>query len=464
MMKTQQSYLSFGEKVAYAAGDVAVNFFFKFFQFFLFYYYTDSVGLSAGAVGSIFLISRLLDMVTDPAMGAIADRTRTRWGSYRPYLLFVAIPYGICGYLMFLNPDLSTDGKLIYAFITYSLMMLAFTAINIPYAAMSGVMTPFSQERIALSGYRFVGAFAGGLLLTLLIRPLVKALGVEDEAEGFRITMAIFAVISVLLFWVTFFFCKERVKPSPAQNASVKKDLRSLWKNKPWQILTLSYIVHGVYFTVHGAVTLHFFKYWLADDGSAVFGIFDLSTVFLAVSLLCSVVGASLTKVICQYMDKRLLIILAAVVNCAIMLAFYFIKDGNLTLMFVLQAINGIAAGFIPVLQWSMYADTADYGEYKYNHRNTGVIFSAALFGLKLGLALGGAIAGWVLASYGFIGNSEQSEEAKFGILVCFSLLPAALAFIKIIILLFYPIKDRDMKAIEQALIERKGELHAPNP
>tara|TARA_R110001606_G_scaffold399273_1_gene583316 strand:- start:356 stop:1750 length:1395 start_codon:yes stop_codon:yes gene_type:complete len=462
MLYRKNTYLSVGEKVSYAAGDVAVNFFFKFFQFFLFYYYTDSVGLSAGVVGSIFLVSRLLDMVTDPAMGAIADRTRTRWGSYRPYLLFVAIPYGICGYLMFLNPDLSTQGKLIYAFVTYSLMMLVFTAINIPYASLSAVMTPFSHERTTLSGYRFVGAFSGGLLLTLLIRPLVKVLGAEDEAEGFRLTMALFAVISVLLFWVTFFFCKERVKPAPQLKPTIKKDFNSLRKNRPWQVLTVSYVLHGIYFTIHGAVTLHFFKYWIVNDSSTVFAFFDLPTLFLATSLLFSIIGASMTKFLCNYIDKRMLLILSAAVNCLIMLAFYFIRDSNLTLLFLLQALNGIAVGFIPVLQWSMYADTADYGEYKYHHRNTGVIFSSALFGLKLGLSIGGALAGWILAAYGFVGNTVQDEEAKLGILICFSLIPAALAFLKMITLIFYSLRDSDMKEIELALVERKGDLHAP--
>ncbi|EWH10237.1 sugar (glycoside-Pentoside-hexuronide) transporter [Catenovulum agarivorans DS-2] len=463
MKDIQNTYLSISEKIAYAAGDVAVNFFFKFFQFFLFYYYTDSVGLSAGVVGSIFLLSRLLDMVTDPAMGAIADRTKSRWGSYRPYLLFVAIPYGVCGYLMFLNPDLSNEGKIIYAFVTYSLMMLAFTAINIPYASLSGVMTPSSYERTTLSGYRFVGAFSGGLLLTLLIRPLVSALGADNEAEGFRLTMALFAIISIILFWCTFLFCKERVKPALEHKPTIKKDINSLLKNRPWQLLTLSYIVHGIYFTINGAVTLHFFKYWIGDDGTAVLGPFDLSTLFLAVGLLFSVIGAAVPKFLSAHIDKRMLVIYAALVNCIIMASFYFIKDSSLTLLFVFQAINGIAVGFIPVLQWSMYADTADYGEYKHHHRNTGVIFSAALFGLKLGLAVGGALAGWILAAYGFVGNVAQDEQAKLGILLCFSLIPALLAFLKVVIMYFYPLRDKTMLEIEMALVERKGELHAPN-
>lgn len=462
MNAKSKTYLSTGEKIAYAAGDVATNFFFKFFQFFLFYYYTDSVGLSAGVVGTVFLVSRLLDMITDPAMGAIADRTKSKWGSYRPYMLFMAIPYGICGYIMFLNPDFSEQGKTVYVFVTYSLMMLAFTAINIPYASLSGVMTPSTYERTSLSGYRFVGAFSGGLLLTILIRPLVSFLGAENEAEGFRLTMALFAIISVILFWCTFLFCKERVKPSLQQTPTLKKDFTSLIKNKPWQLLTVSYIVHGVYFTINGAVTLHFFKYWIGDDGSAVLGPFDISTLFLTTGLLFSILGAALPKFLSGHIDKRTLCILAALVNCAIMTSFYFIKDESLMLLFVLQAINGIAVGFIPVLQWSMYADTADYGEYKNHHRNTGVIFSAALFGLKLGLALGGAFAGWILAAYGFEANTIQDEQSKMGILLCFSLIPAFLAFLKVIIMLFYPLRDTMMLQIEEGLIERKGELHAP--
>lgn len=462
MNNNQKSYLSIKEKSAYALGDTASNFFFKFFQFFLFYYYTDSVGLSAGIIGTMFLVSRLIDTVTDPVMGALADRTRTRWGSYRPYLLFMAIPYGVFGYLIFLNPQLSENGKLIYAFVTYSLMMLTFTAINIPYASLSGVMTPYSHERTVLSSYRFVGAFGGGLLLTLMIRPLVKILGGEDEAEGFRLTMALFAVISVVLFWVTFAFCKERVKPSATQKSSVKSDISSLVKNRPWQILTLSYVLGGIYITIHGSVTIHFFKYWVGDTGEPIFLIFDLSTLFLATSLFFNAVGAASTKYLMRFIDKRSLIILLAILNGIVLFAFYWAKDGNVELLFSIQVINGLLFGPTPVLIWAMYADTADYGEYKCNHRNTGMIFSAALFGLKFGLAAGGAIAGWVLAYSGFVGNAEQSEESLFGILLCFSIIPGIAAWAKAAVLYFYPLRDKDMPAIEQGLIDRKGELHAP--
>ncbi|WP_041525000.1 MFS transporter [Gilvimarinus agarilyticus] len=463
MNNSNKLYLSKTEKIAYASGDAATNFFFKFFQFFLFYYYTDSVGLSAGVIGTMFLASRILDMFTDPAMGILADRTRSRWGSYRPYLLFIAIPYGIFGYLMFLNPQFSEQGKLWYAFITYSLMMMAFTAINIPYAAMTGVMTPNSYERTVLSSYRFMGAFGGGLLLTLLARPLVKALGGGNEAEGFRITMALFAVISVLLFWVTFWFCKERVKPAITQKSSWKKDFSSLIKNRPWQILTLSFLIHGCYYTIYGAVTIHFFKYWVGDNGEAVFLIFDFSTLFLATSLLSSLVGAGLTKNLVRIFDKRSVIIGSALLNGVVMTGFYFVANADYLTLFTLQVINGLAIGPLPVLIWAMYADTADYGEHQYGHRNTGLIFSAALFGLKMGLAMGGAIAGWVLAAYGFEANAEQSERSLLGILLCFSLIPAALAFIKVGVLLFYPLRDKHMQDIEAALTERKGELHAPS-
>lgn len=451
-----QSCLSLKEKSAYAMGDVASNFFFTFFKFFLFYYYTDSVGLSAGAIGTMFLVSRLWDMINDPVMGALADRTRSRWGSYRPYLLFVAIPYGIFGYLMFFNPDFSDKGKLIYAFITYSLMMTAFTAINIPYAAMSGVMTPNSSERTALSSFRFMGAYGGGLILTLAARPLVRYFGDGNEAEGYRTTMALFAICSVMLFWITFKYCKERVKPAADQVNSWRKDLGSLSQNRPWKILTVIFIVHGTYTTIQGAVSIHFFKYWVGDDGSAAWGIFDLATLFLVTNLVFSLIGAWATRYLNKYLDKRVFMILSTALSACVMFLFYFARGEHVAVLFGLQVIYGLSVGPLPVLIWAMFADTADYGELKTGYRNTGMVFSAALFGMKLGLALGGALSGWVLAYYGFIGNEEQTESSLFGILLCFSVIPGVLALLKAALLFTYPLKDSAMIDIEEALLERK--------
>ena len=211
----QAASLRFSERLGYGLGDTASNFFFQTFNIFLLYYYTDIFGIPAGFVGTMFLVSRIWDAVNDPLMGIIADRTSTRWGKYRPYLLFFAIPYGLVGFLMFANPDLDLTGRMVYAAVTYTAMMMVYTAINIPYAALMAVMTPSSAERTTLSTFRFVGAFGGGMLVTAMVLPLKDALGGGDEATGFRYTMALFGVISIALFCCTFFLTKERLKPTP---------------------------------------------------------------------------------------------------------------------------------------------------------------------------------------------------------------------------------------------------------
>ena len=216
--------LSFREKAGYGLGDTASNFFFQVFNIFLLYYYTDIFGLAPAAVATMFLVTKVIDAISDPAMGMIADRTNTKWGKFRPYILWGAVPYGLCGYLMFANPDLSDSGKLIYAYVTYSLMMLAYTAINVPYSALMGVISPSSIERTKVASYRFIGAFVAGWVVGTFVTPLKNILGGGDEALGFQLTMIIFAVISIAMFWITFATTKERVQPIPVKS-NIWKDL-----------------------------------------------------------------------------------------------------------------------------------------------------------------------------------------------------------------------------------------------
>ena len=225
--------LSFKEKLGYGLGDTASNIFFQFVNIFLLYYYTDVFGLSPAAVGTLFVVTRFWDAINDPLMGAVADRTNTRWGKYRPYMLWMAVPFGLFGYLAFANPDFSQTGKLIYAYVTYVGLMMAYTAINVPYSALMGVMTPSSEERTSLSSFRFVGAFSGTLLISLSVRPLVRLLGGGDEALGFKLTMALLSIIAVLLFIITFCTTKERVKPLVnKEGTSLAKDIQFLFKNR----------------------------------------------------------------------------------------------------------------------------------------------------------------------------------------------------------------------------------------
>ncbi|NRB65643.1 MAG: MFS transporter [Saprospiraceae bacterium] len=227
--------LSVKEKVGYALGDTASNFFFQVFGIFLLFYYTDIFGLAPAAVGMMFLVTKIIDAVSDPLIGLIADRTNSRWGKFRPYILFGAIPYGICGYFMFASPDLSDSGKLIYAYVTYSAMMLIYTLVNVPYSALMGVISPSSIERTKVASYRFIGAFSAGWIVGTFVTPLKNILGGGDEVLGFKITMAIFAVISVILFWVTFATTKERVKPVVEKN-TFRSDFSFLLQNGPWLV------------------------------------------------------------------------------------------------------------------------------------------------------------------------------------------------------------------------------------
>ena len=266
--------LSFKEKLGYGLGDTASNFFFQVFNIFLLYYYTDVFGLAPAAVGTMFIVTKVVDAVSDPVMGLIADRTNSRWGKFRPYILFGAVPYGFCGYLMFASPELSDSGKLIYAYCTYTLMMLSYTVINVPYSALMGVISSSSLERTKVASFRFICAFGAAWVVGTFVGPLKNLLGGGDEVLGFRLTMIIFAVISVALFWITFATTKERVSPPKGEKTDIRLDLKALVSNGPWLALFLSAIVTLMNIAVRNGSLLYYFKYYVGDDGTPLF--FDL--------------------------------------------------------------------------------------------------------------------------------------------------------------------------------------------
>jgi len=444
--------LSIREKVAYGLGDTASNFVFYTVNVFLFFYYTDVIGLAAGAVGTLFLVARLFDTVTDPLMGTIADRTKTRWGKYRPYLAGLAIPFGIMGYLLFAVPDKAPADQLTYAYITYVAMMLIYTAINIPYSALLGVITPNSADRTSVSSYRFVCAFGGQFLIVAAARPLIAHFGEGDDALGYKATMAIFAVVSVLLFWVTFAFTRERVQPPKGQKSDLVKELKLLLRNGPWVVMFIAGIFTLTNVAVRGAVTLHFFKYYVGDDGSPWIGIFDLSTVFLTSGTIALMLGIAATTFFSRFGGKRQLMIWLSATNAVIMALFFFIPSDALILMFIMNVLGAFVAGPTIPLVWAMFADVADYGQWKFGHRSTALVFSGIQFAQKLGLAIGGALAGWMLSGFGYAAGTEQSAESLFGIRLMFSLIPAVFAVGSVIAIWFYPLSDDDVKQMEQDL------------
>ncbi len=446
--------LSFREKLGYGLGDTASNFFFQVFNIFLLYYYTDIFGLTAAAVGTMFIVTKIVDAISDPIMGLIADRTNSRWGKFRPYLLWAAIPYGLCGYAMFANPDLSDGGKLIYAYATYTAMMLAYTAINVPYSALMGVISPSSIERTKVAAYRFVCAFAAAWLIGTFVTPLKNILGGGDEATGFKLTMMLFAVISVALFWVTFATTKERVIPEPVKS-NIRLDFKALLANGPWLVLFIAAIFTLMNIAVRNGTLLYYFKYYVGDDGTPLFLIFDKTAVFLSSGLLAMIGGIMFTKMLCENFEKRFLLIALTILNAISMAVFYIIPPDQYWLMVAVNCLGAFIIGPTPALVWAMYADCADYGEWKTGRRTTALLFSTVQFAQKLGLAFGAGLAGIILGWFGFVANAAQSPESLGGIRFMFSIAPAILALLGAISIFFYRIDRESIAATEQDLLDR---------
>jgi GPH family glycoside/pentoside/hexuronide:cation symporter len=450
------------EKVGYGLGDTASNLYFQFFNLFLFYYYTDVFGLNPAAIGTMYLIANLWDAVNDPIMGAIADRVQTQRGKYRPFLLWCALPYGVLGYAIFANPSFGETGKLVYAYTTFIAFKMIYTAINVPYSALMGVISPRQDDRVALSTYRFIGAFGGGFVVSLMVRPLVKFFGGDDELVGFQATMAIFGLASVLMFLVTYVTTRERVEPQPESHVGVLQDLRLLVRNRPWLVMIGAAICTLANVAVRGAVTVHYFKYYVGNSDASILSLgragtpfvldFDATTLFMSSGMIAFIVGVGFTGRVGRALGKRNALVVLTLANAISILAFFFIPPHAMTLMFVLNLLGNLLAGPTPALVWALYTDVADYGEWRFGRRATGLVFSAAMFAQKMGLTIGGAASGWLLSAFGFVANQEQTSDALLGIRIMFCLIPGALALLNGLILLFYPLGTAETEQMQREL------------
>jgi len=461
-MQDNSVKLSIKEKVGFSLGDTASNLFFQTFIFFLMFFYTDVFGIPASAVATIFLVGRIWDAINDPIMGAIADRTNTRMGKFRPYLLFTALPFGILGFVMFITPDFSVHGKVIYAFITYNLMMMVYTVINVPYSALMGVITPDSQERTVVSSYRFVGAFVGQMIVQFAVLKLVAVFGKSNENAGWQWAMAVMAGLSVLLWITTFATTKERVKPAKEQRNPLKQDIADLLKNTPWLLIGGATIFQLLFNVIKGGSIMYYFKYFVQDQQLTIFSktqIFSyqsLTTTFMLVGTFVTILGAVLTSVFSKRFGKARCyygFLGIATISTAL---FFILKPQDIIWMFLLQIISSFAVGPFSVLQWAIYTDTADYSEWKTGRRATALIMAVSLFALKLGIALGGAILAWILDAYGFVANVAQSAATLTGIRMIMSIYPAIFGLIGVILMAFYPIDNKMMKRIEEDLAMRR--------
>ncbi len=442
--------LSIKEKLGFSAGEFSSSIVWQTLMFFLPAFYTDTYGLSAAAVGTMFLAVRFFDAFNDPIMGVIADRTNTRWGKFRPYLLWFAVPYGVLAMLMFYTPNFSDQGKVVYAYITYGLMMVVYTAIMIPYNSWVGVISPNSEERTSVSSYKFVFAYLAGLTVQALVLPMVAYFGSGNDAIGYTTTMIVLGSISILFFLVTFFSAKERVQPEAKVKSKLKEDLKDLWHNKDWILVFITSMLLLIYVIIRSGDIMYYFEYHLGNK--------DLATSFMVVGTVAVLLGVLPTKWLSAKIGKRKLFIISLIIISISQIGFYFTGPDDIVLIFALQIVFSLASGPTMPLMWAMLADTADYSEWKTHRRATGLIFSATNMSIKSGVAIGGAAIMWILAYTGYEANQPQTEESIYGIKMLMSIIPAIMAAICIIPLLFYKLNDKKMIEIEADLKARKTE------
>jgi len=435
--------LSVKEKIGYSLGDTASHFVWDMVGFWLLFFYTDIYGISAAAAGTIMLIARFWDMAIDPIIGVVSDRTNTRWGKFRPYILFGAIPYAVLAILTFTTPDFGEVGKIVYAGATYVLLMTAYAFINLPYSALGAVMTDDTYERAGLNTYRFIAGFIGQFVVTGLALTLANFFGGGDKAQGFQYTVFLFAGLSLVFFFITFKATKERVQPPKAQVNSVKADVRNLFKNKAWVILALVGIISFIMFAMQNAAIAYYFKYYLGrEDNVQLFNV--LGTVALIVAL-------PLSKPLAKRFGNKNVFIGSSLISGLFFILIYLPGVTDITTIYVFNIIAKMAyAPAVPLL-WTMIADSADYGEWKTGRRATGLYFSAAVFAQKAGWGIGAAIAGWILAISQFVPNAEQSETALTGIKLLVSVIPGVLYMSCAIFMIFYKI---DKKTTDQMKID----------
>jgi len=447
-MNKIETKLSFKEKVGYGLGDTASHFVWDMVGFWILIFYTDTFGISAAAAGTIMLIARFWDMVSDPIMGIIADRTNTRWGKFRPYILWMALPYSVLAILTFTTPDLGYTGKVVYAGVTYLLLMSVFTAINLPYSSLGAVMTSDSYERAGLNSYRFIFAFIGQLIVTGTALSLALYFGKGDNAKGYQYTLILFSIISFMLFMITFKTTKERVKPSKEQQKDLRKDIKNLFGNGPWVILFFVGIISFVMFAMQNLSIAYYFKYYIGKEESV--------QLFNVIGTIALIAGIPLSKPLSKRFGKRNVYLASSLVSGVFFIMMYFPAAHNIVSIYVLNILAKFTyAPAVPLL-WTMLADTADYSEWKNGRRATGLVFSAATFAQKAGWGIGGALAGWLLALYKFTPNIEQTASALTGIKLMISVFPGILYMSCAILLYFYSIDHKTCVIMQKDLDNRR--------
>jgi GPH family glycoside/pentoside/hexuronide:cation symporter len=531
-MSKSSMKIGIGEKIGYGFGDFASVLFWQNITLNLMFFYTDVFGISAVAAGTMIMVSRLVDGVYDPFIGMVADRTKTRWGKFRPYLLFMSLPLALTAFLAFFAPGFNPalphihTTKLVYAYGTLILFMMAYATINIPYSSLLGVITSNPVERTGLSSSKYTFAYIAGMVVSATSLLMAKHFGHGSSTQpaGWRWTIGIYGIIAIVFFLLTFLLTKERIRPMKSQSTSIKKDLSDLFKNMPWVILLITTILMILFVSLRIGATNYYFKYFVKEQafhfisihfenlwyviGSGVIivaiivvntilklvkdkaysrilyiilvlcvlyigyrikiqratyhiGFEEIASIFNSLGQGFAILGAILVPFLSKWTGKRNGFIILFIIAIICTASFYVLKAHNLYLIFILQILGSVTGGPLSVLIWAMYADAADYSEWKNNRRATGLIFSASAMSQKLGWAVGGLLTGGILSLYGYVANTEATSAVTGGLIQLMSVIPAVAGILAIIAILFYKLDDKTMKTIEEDLNVRRAEYEA---
>ena len=477
-MSSISEKLSISEKIGYSLGDLAANLVFQTLMTYLAYFYTDIYGLEANdATAIIFIVGTIAAFGFNPIVGAIADRTNSKWGKFRPWILWTAVPLGIVSVLAFSTPDFGYQGKVIYAVITYTLLLLLYAASNLPYSALSGVITGDMKERNSISSYRFVAVMFAQFFVQVFMLPIIIYAGNGDKAVGIELVMTWLAIIGTVMLLITFVTTKERIVPTAEQKSTVMEDLSDLIKNKPWVIMLVLTTLTFVSLAMKGGSYVYYFENYvdktrltdfispildfLSSIGVNFFGNDPVSAgfgLFNAGGIIFMIIGIGLSKPLADAYGKRNIFGFFLLVSTLFIILFNFFDKTSVELMFGAQVLHGFFYGITIPLLWAMIADVADYSEWKNNRRATAIIFSAMMVGLKLGLTIGSALVAKILGSYGYIPGAEngQTEVAIQGTKMLVSMFPAIPFLIGVVLLFFYEINKEMESQIEIDLKQRR--------
>jgi glycoside/pentoside/hexuronide:cation symporter, GPH family len=446
--------LTFGEKFGYSLGDLAANFIFQAMLALQLDFYTHTFGLTAAQAGTLFLVVGLGVACLNPIMGMIADRTSSRFGKFRPWLLWSALPFGIIGVLTFTTPNISPAAKLIYAWTTYILLRVVYTVNNVPYASITAVMTLDPDERTSISSYRQIAANSAGFIIASLAIPMVRFFGQGNDARGYQYTMGLLSALSVVFFLIAFAVTKERIQPDPQQKTSLAQDLSDLFKNRPWVMLFFATLFYFAAIVIRGNVMLPYFRF-VAND-------VNLFSWFNGFGLASLLAGVACSTAVSRRTGKRQLFVVSLILTGIFNAALFLIPPQASTLIIATEVIRQFIYGLSGPIIWSMMGDVADYGEWKTGRRASGTVTAAVVFALWAGLAIGGAIAGWLFSFYGFVSAAAvQTAHAQSGILLTASIY-AGLAFVaSAVAMIFYPISATMNRQIADDLEGRRAKYTA---